>query len=396
MTPILKINAVQVLALAACGLLIGSWIKRKLPLLERINIPASIVGGLVYSLAIMALRGRVVNFEFDLLLRDILMVAFFTTIGLSASVGVMRAGGVQGIVYLVLASAGALLQNVVGIALAKRMGLDPLLGIITGSAALAGGPATSLAFGPSFEALGVAGATSLGLASATFGFAVAGVLGGFIGGQLIRGRGLRPAPFKAAAVERRSETAAGAEESSLLNVVVVLAIAMGIGSVISAGIERMGLILPAYIGAMIVAAVIRNANDRWRIASISELQVESVGNVSLHMFVVIALLGLRLWELVHLALPVLALLAVQVVLVWIVCLTVVFWVMGRDYESAVMSCGFCGFMLGSTANAMASMSELARKYGPAPQAFIVVPIVGGFLIDFVNALIITSLANVLR
>ena len=178
--------------------------------------------------------------------------------------------------------------------------------------------------------------------------------------------------------------------------VLVMGVAMGLGNLLSLAMERLGLILPSYIGAMIVAAVIRNLDDRYHFARVSQPDVDTLGKIALYLFIVMALLTLRLWELAHLALPLIVILAAQVALCCLMCVTMSFQAMGRDYESAVMASGFCGYMLGITANAVACMEELVEKYGPAPEAFLVVPVVGAFLIDFTNSLIVTTLANWLR
>jgi ESS family glutamate:Na+ symporter len=390
LVPVWKISAVQVLGLAALGVVMGGWLKRRIPLLDRLNIPVPILGGMVYAITTLVLRDRVVNIDADTVLRDLLMIAFMTTIGLSARLQLIRDGGARMIWFLAAASVGALLQNLLGIGLARVLGVDARLGILTGSVALAGGPATALAFGGTFEKMGVAGATTIAFASATFGITVAGLIGGYIGGWLIRRHRLKSQA--AAASGARVEVRHG----SLLTTVVVMAIAMGLGSLVSTGLERLHLILPIYIGAMIVAAVIRNLDDRFGFAQISQPEVDAVGRVALFLFIVMALVTLRLWELAHLAIPMLVLLAAQVAFCWVMCLTMVFWVMGRTYEAAVSSAGFCGFMLGITANAVACMEELAEKFGPAPQAFLVVPIVGAFLIDFTNSLIITTMANLMK
>jgi ESS family glutamate:Na+ symporter len=390
-----RISPVQMLGLAALGVVIGGWVKRRLPVLDRLNIPVPIVGGMVYAGATLALRDRVVNLEADTVLRDLLMIAFMTTIGLGARWQLVRAGGARLLWYLAAATLGAVLQNLLGIALAHVLGVDPRLGILTGSVALAGGPATALAFGGTFEKMGVPGATTVAFASATFGITVAGLIGGYIGGWLIRRHRLASAGKFAERVEAaRSEAARGT--GSLVTAVVVLAISMGTGSLVSAGLEGAGVILPVYIGSMIVAAVIRNLDDRFGFARVSQAEVDAIGRAALFLFIVMALVTLRLWELVHLALPMLAMLGAQVVFCWLMCVTLAYWVMGRGYEAAVSSAGFCGFMLGITANAVACMEELVEKYGPAPQAFLVVPIVGAFLIDFTNSLVITAMANWLR
>lgn len=187
---VVKLSAIQVLALSAFGIVLGMWLKRRIRMLDTLNIPASIAGGLVYAALTLVLRDRWVNFEMDLVLRDILMIAFFTTIGMGASLGVVKRGGPQVLLFFGIATVGAVAQNVLGIASARMFGLDPLMGIISGSVALTGGPATALAFGPTFEKLGVAGATTLGVSSAMFGITAGGLLGGFIGGQFIRRFGL--------------------------------------------------------------------------------------------------------------------------------------------------------------------------------------------------------------
>ena len=388
MTTTLKIGAVQVLGLAALGVAAGTWLKRRLPLLDRLNIPAPIVGGMLYAVAALGLRYRGVNVEADVVLRDLLMVAFMTTIGLGARLQLIREGGARVIWFLGIASLGAVLQNLLGIALAHALGVDPRLGILTGSVALAGGPATALAFGGTFEKMGVQGATTVAFASATFGITVAGLIGGYIGGWLIRRHRLEAGEDGAA----RAAEAPG-EAGSLMNTVIVMGIAMGVGSLVSAGIQALGVLLPVYIGSMMVAMLMRNLDDRYRFARIAQADVDTLGRIALYLFIVMALITLRLWELSHLALPLLAMLLAQVAFCWLMCVTLPFWVMGRKYEAAVSSAGVCGFMLGITANAVACMEELVEKYGAAPQSFLVVPIVGAFLIDFTNSLIITAFAN---
>ena len=192
-----KLTSLQVLALGCLCILAGTWLRKKLPILDKLCIPASIVGGLVFALVALVLHDRYANFEPDTTLRDLLMIAFMTTIGLNARLELIRRGGVQVLLMLALGTAGAVLQNLLGIGLAKGMGLNPLVGILSGSVALTGGPGTSLAFGPTFEKLGVNGATELGVASAIFGIAVAGLLGGYIGRRLIDRNKLQAQPADA-------------------------------------------------------------------------------------------------------------------------------------------------------------------------------------------------------
>jgi ESS family glutamate:Na+ symporter len=405
-----RLDAVQVLALAALGVAVGAWLKRRVRLLDRLHIPASVLGGLLWALLVLILRDRWLNVEMDMALRDILMVAFFTSVGMSARLQLIRQGGRQVLVFWLLATGGAVLQNALGIALAVLLRLDPLIGVVCGSVSMTGGPATALAFGATFEQMGLAGATTLGIAAAMFGITSSGLLGGFAGGHIIERQALRlttannrealehvansggvPDPHASLPVDRNV-----AEQTSLLGNVVAIAVAMGLGTLLSMAIERAGVVLPAYVGAMVAAALLRNLDDRLHFARIAQPHVEEIANIALNLFIVMALLTLRLWELVHLAAPVLLILTAQVALTWLLAARVSFPVMGRDYDSAIMSAGYVGFMIGTTANALACMQVLTEKYGPAVRAVMIVSLVGAFLIDFTNALVITVTANLLR
>lgn len=404
-TPTVAVSAVQVLALSCVGVWLGNRARQRVPALDRLNIPGPILGGLVYALVLLALRDRVVNFQLDLSLRDLLQNAFFTTIGFGASLSLFRIGGPQVLLFFAVASLGAVLQNGLGIGLAKALGLDPLLGIISGSVALTGGPATAAAFGKRFEEVyHVVGAQELGLASAMFGITMGGLLGGNIGNGLIQKHKLTPAAktdrqldaLGAYLSDTEAAETSDANQPWLLHTLSLVAVSMGLGSLVSAFLKAQGLELPGYIGAMIVAAILRNVDDRTRWFGISERRMDEIGDTALAVFIVMALLSLQLWQLVHLAVPLLVLLAAQLALVWLMCVFLSFPAMGRDYESAVMAGGFCGFMLGTTANAMACMTVLTQKHGPAPRAFLIVPLVGASLIDFTNALLITQMASGVR
>jgi len=397
--PIWTLGPAQVLAVGCLGIGAGFWIKRRLPILDRFCIPTSIVGGMVFALLALALHDRVVDFQADTVLRDLMMVAFMTTIGLSARVALIRRGGMHVILLLVVSSVGAVLQNILGIGLAKLLGVSPLIGILSGSVALAGGPATALAFGSTFAKLGVTGAAETGIAAATFGIAVSGLVAGYIGKQLIQWHRLTLSPGAQSSEGASIATVIPEQHlgaNTLLYTIALIGVAMGAGVLISSGLERLGLILPSYIGAMIAAALIRNVNDKLNWIPISQTGINDCAVIALYLFIVMAVLTLRLWELAHLALPLIVMLVAQVALCWLMCVTICFYAMGRDYRAAVMSSGFCGFMLGITANAIASMQELVEKFGPAPEAFLVVPVVGAFLIDLVNSLVITFMANIFR
>jgi ESS family glutamate:Na+ symporter len=410
-----KMTAVQVLGFACLGLGLGIWLKSKFPVLDRFNIPASIVGGLLFSLVALAMRDRVVNLEPDLVLRDILMIAFFTTIGMGASLKLLKLGGAQVGLFFAIAVVVAVLQNAVGAGAAALLGLNPLVGILAGSVALTGGPATALAFGQSFEQWGVAGAPAIGVAAAMAGIVSGGLIGGPLGGSIIsrfklkstaRGAGLAPAKAVAYAGDTGEipaspmEDESEAEQARLMKTVMLIAVAMGLGSILTGYLDpwlkARGFALPAYIGAMIAASVIRNFDDATGWLQISQHTVDSVGEVALNVFIVMALMTLPLWALVNLALPLVVILLLQGLLIWATSRFAVYYLMGRDYDAAVMAGGFVGFMLGTTANALANMGVLTEKHGPAPRAYLVVPLVGAFLIDFANALLITTMANFLR
>jgi glutamate:Na+ symporter, ESS family len=387
----IKLTAIHVFGIAGVGILIGEGILRMVPVLGRLSVPRAILGGLVLAAAVLGLRNRVANLEFDTSLRDLLMIAFFTTIGLGASLRLLRIGGRKVAIFLGASVLGLIAQLGFGAMAASGLGKPALFGVIPGAVSLTGGPATALAFGPELEKAGIEGATAVGLAAAVFGIVVSGMLGGFVGSYLIRRDKLAPtAEESLGAAEIEVDQGTAERHGSVLGHVIVLGITMALGAVLGAQFKTWGLTLPAYIGAMLVAAVVRNLDDKFQFAGIDQSKTAAIGEVALELFIVMALVTLKLWQLVDLAGPVLIILAGQVVLTVALSWTCVYWVMGRSYTAAVMTGGYTGFMLGTTANAMACMNAIVKKSGPAPQAFFAVGIVGAFLIDFVNAVLITQ------
>jgi ESS family glutamate:Na+ symporter len=413
---LIHLDFVSTLAVAGLVLFAGYALQRRVPPLARYNIPAPVIGGLLVALAATALQlaGRPAV-TFDTTLQTPLMIAFFTSIGFGASVPLLRSGGPAVAVFLGLATVIAVAQNVLGALVAASLGVPPLLGVLAGSVTLTGGPATGLAFAPLFEQAGVTGAATLAVAAAMVGIVSGGIIGGPIGTFLIERGGLRPSGRPAPRLAPDAATAADAVLAlgppdpappalagedpgarALLKGTVSLLVAMGIGSWISAGFTAAGITLPAYIGAMLAAAALRNLDDVTGWIRLPHRLLDDLGNAALALFIAMALMTLRLWELRNLALPLLAILVAQVALIALICFWPTFRLMGRDYDAAVMSSGFCGFMLGTTANAMANMGVLTERYGPAPRAYLVVPMVGAFFIDFTNALIITAFLNLWR
>ncbi|TDK21082.1 sodium/glutamate symporter [Luteimonas aestuarii] len=393
----LQLDAVQTLAFAGLALFLGYGLCRWIPVLGRYNLPPPVIGGLVVALVAWAAYARETTlFTLDTSLQAPLMIAFFTSIGLNASLSLLKISGRQVLVFLLLASGFAVVQNLVGILVASGFGLPPLFGVLAGSTTLAGGPATGLAFAPLFEEAGVVGAESIAVASAMAGIVLGGLLGGPVITVLIRRFQLvssRPHDHHAPdeAVIASANTDHQREFAALKGIVVIL-IAMWLGAWVSRWISTTGITLPAYVGAMLVGALVRNIDDATGWIKLPTATTDLIGNVCLALFLSVALMNLRLWELAGLALPLLVNLGVQAALVALFCV-VVFRVMGRDYDAAVMGGGFIGFMLGTTANAMAVMRTLVERYGMAPRAFLVAPLVGAFFIDFSNALVITTFIN---
>ena len=408
----LTLDQIHTVAFAGILLFAGYGVRRIVPGLARYNIPAPVVGGLLVAAVITLARARGVTlFTVNTGLQSPLMIAFFTSVGFGASVGLLRVGGPAVLLFFILATIMAVVQNVIGAAVAWGLGQPPLLGVLAGSVTLTGGPATGLAFAPLFEAAGVQGAATLAVAAAMVGIVSGGIVGAPVGTWLIArtGREIRPSsaprrvPVAANIAEDhlaepapRAPQGEDVEAYGLLKAVVLILVSMWLGSWLTVWFGAIGFTLPAYIGAMLIAAALRNLDDGTRLIGISQRTIDDLGATALSLFLVMALMTLRLWDLVGLALPLVVMLAAQVLVIALVAAGPVFRLMGRDYEAAVMAGGFIGFMLGTTANAMANMESLVQRYGPAPKAFLVVPMVGAFFIDFTNALIITMCLNLWR
>ena len=411
----MSLDLIQTVALAGVVLFAGYFIRRVVTPLATYNIPAPVVGGLIVSVLLTINRSYFgYPLALDTTLQNPLMIAFFTSIGFAASLGLLRVGGPAVLVFFGIATAVAVVQNGAGAAVAMALGQPPLMGVLAGSVTMTGGPATALAFAPIFEAAGVPSAATLGVAAAMAGIVAGGLLGGPIGTYLVRrsrdGQ-LQPTALRQPVAEHIVEAALpdpvstkvpegeDTETYDLLKAIVVILAAMWFGSWVSqwlvgaaAGLG-VRLTLPAYIGAMLVAALLRNIDDVSGVFGLSQRIIDDLGSAALSLFLVMALMNLRLEQLAGLAAPLTIMLIVQIVIVAIIATFVVWRVMGRDYEASVMASGFTGFGLGTSANAMANMTAMVERYGPAPKAFLVVPMVGAFFIDFTNALVITFFLN---
>ena len=398
---VIKLNMYQALAVAAVMLVIGQMLVDRIKFLRKYCIPAPVVGGLIFAILHAVFRGMgVVEFEMDTTLQTVFMTAFFCTVGFLAAFGMLKKGGIGVIKFLILAIVMVVLQDVVGGYGAKLFGLDGRLGLAMGSIPLVGGHGTSAAYGATLEDMGVASATTVAVASATYGLIAGCVIGGPIASSKIRKLGLKSAGLNESGhkgvdtvkVEKNENTGA-LDEAKMLSAAIYIVIAVGIGTIISMFIAKV-LPMPAYIGAMLAAAVIRNIADG-RGKPLPMAEITSLGNVCLSLFLALAMINLKLWQLIDLALPMIVLLLIQTVIMFFYASYVVFPVMGKDYDAATMSSGFCGFGMGATPNAMANMQAVTKLYGPAPVAFMIVPLVGSLFIDFFNAGIITLFANFL-
>lgn len=397
----LSLDLIQTLAIASIMYFIGMQLRKNISILEQLNIPSAVIGGLLFAGLNLVLHDRYLNLKFDTSMQSLCMVLFFTTIGISASLPLLQKGGIQVVLFLLMATVFCFLQNFAGMGIASLFGVNPLLGVIAGSVTLVGGPATGLAFAPLFENAGVTGASTIAITAATIGIVCGGILGGPAGTYLIKRFDLK-SPKDIATGELQKEVTDAPhsvtidterEDSGFVLTIMIAAFAMGLGSIVSYYFQSIGWTLPAYIGAMIIGALLRNMDDKTRWFRINQPIMDFVGGIALNIFLIVALMDLKLWELVHLAIPLAAILLTQVILVVLFALTVSYRLMGKDYQSAIMASGFIGFVLGTTANAVANMRTLVHKYGAAPRAFLIVPMVGAFFIDFTNAIIITFFLN---
>jgi len=390
----ISFDIIQTIAIAVMVLYLGNFIRNKIHFLERFCIPSPVIGGIIFS--IIVLIGYMTNyyhFEFDTTLQSVFMTAFFTTIGFSASLKVLKEGGIKVFIFLAVVIVLVILQDILGISLAKLFGLNPLIGLSTGSVPMVGGHGTAGAFAPIFEDLGASGAVTVAMASATFGLIAGSMIGGPIGKRLVEKNDLRSTDTERIVIVDSSQE--DSSDNKFAQAAYQIIIAMGIGTVISKILVLVtGQTFPEYLGAMFAAAIIRNVTESSSKFEIHIDKIETIGNFCLSMFLAMALMTLKLWELADLALPLLVMLGAQTILMSLFAYYVTFNIMGKDYDAAVIACGNCGFGMGATPNAMANMQAMTSKYGYSKKAFFIVPLVGSLFIDFVNTTIITIFMNI--
>lgn len=393
----IQLDMYQTLAVAVLVLLLGNYLKKKIYFLQKFCIPAPVIGGLIFAImtCICYVTG-IAEFSFDDTLREVCMVFFFTSVGFQANLKVLKSGGKSLIVFLGLVIALIILQNLTAVGLAKLLNLNPLIGMCTGSIPMVGGHGTAGAFGPVLEDLNIKGATTICTAAATFGLIFGSLIGGPLGKKLIEKHSLL-------------NTAANEDDSLLVedekkherhtnmyaDAVFQLILAIGVGTIFTMLLTKTGLTFPIYIGAMLAAALMRNICEYTGIATIHMGEINDLGGISLSLFLGMAMITLRLWELASLSLPLVILLAAQVLLIIIFTYVIEFNIMGRDYDAAILVSGTCGFGTGATPNAMANMQAVCDQYVPSIKAYLLIPLVGSLFADFLNSLVITFFINLL-
>lgn len=406
----IALNMYQTAAIAMMLFVLGRFLTNRIEFLKKCCIPAPVVGGLIFALAHLALRmAGVVEFTFDSNVKDFFMTLFFTSVGYTACFRLLKKGGKKVITFLIVAIIMVCLQNVVSSILAGVFDWDLRLGLCTGSIPMVGGHGTAGSYGPMMENdLGIARANVIAIAAATYGLVAGSLMGGPTARSIINKYNLKSTE-SGTGVELDDMSAADREKAervdvdAFTNAAILLIVAAGLGTLLTAALNNIQIDIgnfhfkftfPTYIGAMLIAAVIRNFCDAKHIVLPSRA-LDLWGNVSLSIFLAIALMSVALWQLAEVAGPMIVMLVAQTVLMFFFARFVVYNIMGHDYEAAVMTAAFCGFGMGATPNAMANMQAVTKRYGPAPQAYFIVPLVGSLFIDFFNGLIITGFLNVL-
>lgn len=404
---VIEINMIQTVCVGVLVYLLGDFFVKKVSIFRKYCIPAPVIGGLILAIInLIGVQTGAFSFKFDNTLKDFFMIAFFSTIGFSASLKIIKQGGIAIVIMFIVSVLMLIIQNVWGVAIARFFNINPLFGLCAGSISLMGGVGSSAAYGPIMEANGADGALAVAIASATFGLVMGGLVSGPIAKFLIDKKDL----LKKAQLSDKANTSKNIDYSSLevedddpeiirtselSKGFFMIVIAMGIGTVITMLISKTGLVIPAYIGAIFAAAIIRNVADGKKV-ELPHAEIAVLGNIFLSVFLAMTIMSLEIWKIAGMALPLITILIGQVILLVLFDIFVVFKAAGKDYDSAVMTAGFYGYAMGATPNAMASMSAVVDKYGrPSPKAYFTIPIVGGFIIDLTMSLLVIGHMNLI-
>ena len=381
------------LVAASLVLLMGRSLVNRIPFLRTYNIPKPVAGGLLVALlqlAIYLTTGR--SIQFDPSLQTPLMLAFFATIGLNADFASLRKGGRAVVLFLLVVTGLLVMQNTLGMTLASLLGLDPRMGLLAGSITLSGGHGTGAAWSATFaEKYGLHSAAELAIACATFGLILGGLIGGPVARKLVKQvavpgeeQNAEGAPLGFELPERERPITA----FSMIETLALISVSLMAGTQLGALLKGSAFELPTFVCVLFVGVLLRNILSLLRWHDVGEREVSLLGNVSLSLFLAIALMSLKLWQLASLALPMIVLLAAQTMAMALYAYFVTFRVMGRNYDAAVLAAGHCGFGLGATPTAIANMQAITQRFGPSHLSFLVVPMVGAFFIDILNAIVI--------
>ncbi len=415
----IHLNIYQTLAAAIVVYYVGVFLRMKISFLRKYCIPAPVVGGILFALLNCILyKNGVWTYEQDTIMQNICMMLFFTSVGYTASLSLIKRGGIMVLRMAIITTVLIVLQDVIGAGLSSAFQLDPLIGLATASIPMVGGHGTAAAFGPVLENIGLENGTTIAVAAATFGLVAGGLIGGPIGERLVHkfdlhssadSERLDPQSYqheinklehaasnKDAADKDEHKIGQTIDNRRFMNAMAHLFLAMGLGTLISNFFVSINLVFPPYIGSMLAAAIIRNIADFTKVYKVYQRESEVLGNLGLTIFLTCALMSLKLWQLSDLAIPLIVLLLSQAVFMAIFAYFIIYRVMGKNYEAAVMTSGACGFGLGATPNAIANMTAMTELFGPAPTAFFVIPLIGSLIIDPVNASIILTFINILH
>ena len=419
----IELDMIQTAGVGALALIVGMILTRKVDFLQRFCVPSPVSGGIIFSLITLALYGWCdVEVSFDGTLKDVFMLAFFTSVGFQSDLKVLKQGGKLLIIMLVLLVVIIALQNLMPIGITRLMGVDPLIGMASGSISMTGGHGTAAGFASVLEGMGLHGAGTIGMAAATFGLIAGSMIGGPLAERIIRKKltheqmqtpdeEIDPAMAgiesdEASPTGRKKRVSTNEQEfQQYAKASYSILLVMGAGTILSWLLAKTGVTFPTYFGALILAAIVRNTigfvsykDDGKSVKADKLLDMEriiSVGNICLSLFLGMAMISLKLWELQSLALPLIVILVTQIAMMDFFAYFIAFPLLGRDYDAAVLCAGICGFGLGATPNAMANMSAVCYKYRYAVKPFLIVPIIGAMFADMINTGIITLFLNIL-
>jgi ESS family glutamate:Na+ symporter len=419
----IELDMLQTAGIGALALIVGMILTRKVGLLQKYCVPSPVSGGIIFSLITLALYGWFdIEISFDATLKDVFMLAFFTSVGFQSDLKVIKKGGKPLMIMLALLVVIIAMQNLMPMGITRLMGVDPLIGMAAGSISMTGGHGTAGGFASVLEGMGLQGAGTIGMAAATFGLIAGSMLGGPLAERIIRTKltheEMQPQDEEIdpamAGIESDEASPTGRAKRISTNeqefqqyakASYCILLVMGGGTIMSWLLAKTGITFPTYFGALILAAIARNTlgfisykeDGKWEKAEklLDMERIISVGNICLSMFLGMSMISLKLWELQSLALPLVVILFSQVVLMALFAYAVAFPLLGRDYDAAVLCAGMCGFGLGATPNAMANMSAVCYKYRYTVKPFLIVPIIGAMFADLINTGIITFFLNIL-